>query len=63
MEPKLILADEPTGNLDSKNTENILSIFKSLNQEKGVTIIMVTHEEKALIYCDRRVELADGRIL
>lgn len=62
MNPKLILADEPTGNLDSKNTENILSLFKTLNKQKNVTIVMVTHEEKALIYCDRWVQLSDGKI-
>jgi ABC-type lipoprotein export system ATPase subunit len=62
MDPKLILADEPTGNLDSKNTENILSLFKALNKEKNVTIAMVTHEEKALGFCDRCIQLSDGRV-
>jgi putative ABC transport system ATP-binding protein len=62
MDPELILADEPTGNLDSKNTENILNLFKRLNKKKNVTIIMVTHEEKALGYCDRWIQLSDGRI-
>jgi putative ABC transport system ATP-binding protein len=62
MEPKLILADEPTGNLDSKNTENILTLFKALNKQRSVTIAMVTHEEKALAFCDRWIQLSDGRI-
>ena len=62
MEPKLILADEPTGNLDSKNTENIFTLFKTLNQQKNVTIVMATHEEKALAFCDRWVQLSDGRV-
>ncbi len=62
MDPKLVLADEPTGNLDSKNTENILSLFKTLNKQKGLTIVMVTHEEKALEFCDRRIQLLDGKV-
>jgi ABC-type lipoprotein export system ATPase subunit len=62
MDPKLILADEPTGNLDSKNTENILTLFKTLNKQKEVTIAMVTHEEKALVFCDRWIQLSDGRV-
>ncbi|HPT39565.1 MAG TPA: ABC transporter ATP-binding protein [Candidatus Omnitrophota bacterium] len=62
MDPKLILADEPTGNLDSKNTENILTLFRDLKKHKNVTIVMVTHEEKALTFCDRWIQLSDGRI-
>jgi putative ABC transport system ATP-binding protein len=62
MDPQLVLADEPTGNLDSKNTENILTLFKTLNKQREVTIVMVTHEEKALIFCDRWIQLADGKI-
>jgi len=62
MDPQLILADEPTGNLDSRNTENILALFKNLNKQKEVTIIMVTHEEKALAFCDRWIQLSDGRV-
>jgi lipoprotein-releasing system ATP-binding protein len=62
MDPKLILADEPTGNLDSQNTENILTLFKTLNKQKEVTIAMVTHEEKALVFCDRWIQLSDGKV-
>ncbi len=62
MDPKLILADEPTGNLDSKNTENILTLFKTLNKRKNVTVVMVTHEDKALVFCDRWIQLSDGRV-
>ena len=62
MDPLLVLADEPTGNLDSKNTENILTLFKTLNKQKDVTIVMVTHEEKALIFCDRWIQLSDGKV-
>jgi putative ABC transport system ATP-binding protein len=62
MDPQLVLADEPTGNLDSKNTENILTLFKDLNKQRKVTIVMVTHEEKALVFCDRWIQLSDGRV-
>lgn len=60
--PKLILADEPTGNLNSKQGEEIMDIFKKLNQEDGVTIIQVTHSEKNAAYGSRIVHLLDGRI-
>lgn len=60
--PKLILADEPTGNLNSKQGEEIMELFKKLNQEDGVTIIQVTHSEKNAGYGSRIVHLLDGRI-
>jgi ABC-type lipoprotein export system ATPase subunit len=59
--PKLILADEPTGNLNSKQGEEIMEVFKQLNSE-GVTIIQVTHSEKNASYGNRIVELMDGMI-
>ncbi|ADY28992.1 MULTISPECIES: ABC transporter ATP-binding protein [Cellulophaga] len=58
--PKLILADEPTGNLNSKQGEEIMEIFKELNKE-GVTIIQVTHSEKNAAYGSRTLHLLDGR--
>lgn len=58
--PKLILADEPTGNLNSKQGEEIMELFKQLNEE-GVTIIQVTHSEKNATYGSRIIELLDGR--
>lgn len=58
--PKLILADEPTGNLNSKQGEEIMEIFKELNRE-GVTIIQVTHSEKNAAYGSRTLHLLDGR--
>lgn len=62
MDPELILADEPTGNLDSKNTQNVFTLFKTLNKQKGVTIVMVTHEEKVLEFCSRWIQLSDGKL-
>jgi ABC-type lipoprotein export system ATPase subunit len=59
--PKLILADEPTGNLNSKQGEEIMELFKQLNKE-GVTIIQVTHSEKNATYGSRIINLLDGRI-
>ena len=60
-QPKLILADEPTGNLNSKQGEEIMDIFKQLNKE-GVTIVQVTHSEKNAAYASRIVHLMDARI-
>jgi putative ABC transport system ATP-binding protein len=60
--PKFILADEPTGNLNSKQGEEIMELFKQLNQEDGVTIIQVTHSEKNAAYGKRVIHLLDGRI-
>ncbi len=60
--PKLILADEPTGNLNSAQGEEIMSLFQKLNKEDGVTIVQVTHSEKNAEYGNRIVHLLDGRI-
>lgn len=60
--PKLILADEPTGNLNSKQGEEIMELFKQLNDE-GVTIIQVTHSEKNAEYGSRIINLLDGRMI
>ncbi len=60
--PKLLLADEPTGNLNSKQGEEIMDIFKKLNDKDGITIIQVTHSEKNAEYGNRKIELLDGRI-
>lgn len=59
--PKLLLADEPTGNLNSKQGEEIMDLFKELNRE-GVAIIQVTHSEKNASYGNRMIHLLDGRI-
>jgi putative ABC transport system ATP-binding protein len=60
--PKLILADEPTGNLNSKQGEEIMELFQKLNKEDGVTIVQVTHSEKNATYGSRIVNLLDARI-
>ncbi|MBS1741408.1 MAG: ABC transporter ATP-binding protein [Bacteroidetes bacterium] len=60
--PKLLLADEPTGNLNSKQGEEIMELFKKINTEDKITIIQVTHSEKNAAYGDRIIDLLDGRI-
>jgi len=60
--PHVLLADEPTGNLNSKQGEEIMELFKKINEEDGVTIIQVTHSEKNAEYGSRRIDLLDGRI-
>ena len=60
--PRLLLADEPTGNLNSKQGEEIMALFEKLNKEDGVTIIQVTHSEKNAAYGSRIINLLDGRL-
>ena len=60
--PQLILADEPTGNLDSRNSVGIMELFDQLNQEQGITIVFVTHNPEVAAYCDRIVRVRDGLI-
>lgn len=60
--PKLLLADEPTGNLNSKQGEEIMELFRKINKEDGVTVIQVTHSEKNAEYGSRIINLLDGRI-
>ena len=61
--PMLILADEPTGALDSHTSEEIMQLFKRLNEEEKVTILMVTHDPEAAAYCQRIITVKDGEIL
>jgi len=61
--PSLILADEPTGNLDSKTSFEIMNIFKRLNEEKKMTMVMVTHEPDIAAWAKRRIYLKDGVII
>ena len=61
-DPPILLADEPTGNLDSKNGDAILSLLRRISKEEGCTVVMVTHSEEAAGYGDRRIYLRDGLI-
>jgi len=61
-DPPILLADEPTGNLDSKNGDAILSLLRRINQEQGCTVVMVTHSQEAASYGDRIILLRDGRV-
>jgi putative ABC transport system ATP-binding protein len=60
--PSLILADEPTGNLDSANGANILALLRELTGETGTALVLVTHSEEAAAICHRRIHLRDGRV-
>lgn len=62
-EPSIILADEPTGNLDSKNGAEIMDIFTRLNREQKITLVMVTHDPVIASYARRRLYLKDGQII
>jgi putative ABC transport system ATP-binding protein len=60
--PSLILADEPTGNLDSATSAEIMSLFQTLNDEQGITVVLVTHEADIANYAERRIHFRDGLI-
>lgn len=60
--PPLVLADEPTGNLDSESTENIYNILRNINSEYGTTFLIITHDQRIAEKTDRIVEIKDGRI-
>ena len=62
-EPKIILADEPTGNLDTRNSEIVLEMLRQLNKELGQTIVMITHNPEAAAYAHRVVHMRDGIIV
>lgn len=61
--PKLLLADEPTGNLDSENGEQVMQLLAELNRDLGVTILLATHSPEAAVYTKRMIRLRDGQIL
>lgn len=60
--PSIVLADEPTGNLDTKTGEAVYELLKILNKEKGITFVLATHNEKLAYNCDRVARMVDGRI-
>ena len=61
-EPSVLMLDEPTGSLDSKNSEQILDLLKDINEKYGITVIQVTHSARAAAYGNRTVGIADGRL-
>ena len=61
--PQIVLADEPTANLDSKNSHHILQTMKNLNKELNTTFVFATHDEKVMQYLNRIVSLEDGKIV
>jgi len=62
-EPKFLLADEPTGHLDTENSQEILNIFKQLNDEEGLTVIVATHDQKLGLQTKRVISLQDGKVV
>ncbi len=61
--PAIVLADEPTGNLDSKNSQEIVELLKQANQIYGQTLIVITHDESIALQADRIITIEDGRIV
>jgi len=62
LRPQLVLADEPTGNLDTESSQSLFSLIKDLNRQNGITFVMVTHNEKLALQMDRVVKMADGKL-
>jgi putative ABC transport system ATP-binding protein len=62
-EPKIVLADEPTGNLDTKTSETVLALLRQLNKELGQTIVMITHNPEAATYGNRVLHMRDGIVV
>lgn len=63
MRPKLLLCDEPTGNLDSKNTKNVIDLLRELSQEFGSTLVVVTHDDKVATSFSQGFQIADGKLI
>jgi lipoprotein-releasing system ATP-binding protein len=63
MDPPLVLADEPTGNLDTKTADGVFALLREFNVERHVAFLMVTHDPRLAARCDRTIELVDGRIV
>jgi lipoprotein-releasing system ATP-binding protein len=62
MKPALLLADEPTGNLDTKSAQAVFELMRTVNREQGTTLLIVTHNHELARHCGRIVEIVDGRI-
>ena len=63
MKPALVLADEPTGNLDTKSADSVFDVLRDINETSDTTFLIVTHDPRLAQRCDRIVELVDGRIV
>jgi ABC-type lipoprotein export system ATPase subunit len=63
IDPALILADEPTGNLDTRTGEQILALIRDANASRGCTVVLVTHDARAAAYARRTITLNDGRVV
>jgi lipoprotein-releasing system ATP-binding protein len=63
LDPALVLADEPTGNLDTRTSEEVFTLLRDLNKQKGITFVVVTHNEKLAAQADRTLKMVDGRIV
>jgi lipoprotein-releasing system ATP-binding protein len=61
--PALLLADEPTGNLDTRTADEVFELFRRFNRERGLTVLVVTHDPRLAERCDRTIQLVDGRIV
>ena len=62
MNPPLLLADEPTGNLDTKSADEVFELLRRFNREHGTTVLFVTHNLALAARCDRTIEVVDGRV-
>jgi lipoprotein-releasing system ATP-binding protein len=63
LDPALVLADEPTGNLDTETADQIFAVMREFNRERGVTFLLVTHDPRLAARCDRTIDLVDGRVV
>ena len=63
LRPKILLCDEPTGNLDSKNSEKVATLLKNLSAEFGATLLVVTHDDKVASFFPRKIVIEDGQII
>jgi lipoprotein-releasing system ATP-binding protein len=62
MNPQLVLADEPTGNLDTHSADDVFALLRTINQQAGTTFLIVTHDPRLARRCDRIIELVDGAL-